>query len=143
MSHSMPKLWATEMVMSGREPFSAGADVSDAISIALSYGFSVLLAGPALDRRTVFQGAVGEIDHLQPLLRRFVAAIGIGMELFGKGLVALFDLQGGRIGGQGQLGQRLVPLALGAPRLGGAAAAEGVDIVGDEVRPDDPGIGVP
>jgi hypothetical protein len=51
------------------------------------------------------------------------------MELFGKGLVTFLDLQRGRIGGQGQLGQGLIPLALRAPCLP-PGGAEGVDITG-------------
>src|SRR5262245_19789234 len=135
MSQSIPKVWATEMVMSGNEvPFSADAGVWNAISCRFPFRWTAALS----DRGTVFQSAVGEIDRLQLLLGRLVPAIGVGMELLGQGLVAPLDLLRRRPGGQSELGQRLLDLALRAGRFRrGPPFGEGVDVFRDELMAED------
>src|SRR5579872_2022669 len=151
MAQSMPKVWATAIVMSGKEPLPAGAVVGDAISVAFVICRAVRSDAPRVrseagcirrgvlsDNGAAFQSAVGEVHGLEALLRRLVAAIGIGVELLGQRLVAAFDLFQCRARGQRQFGQRLLVLGLRpALGLGPPALAQDIDIVGDEFGAED------
>src|SRR5437660_2120047 len=112
MSQSIPKVWATEIVMSGTESLAAGERVWVGISrLSVRVG-----RGVVSDHGTAFQCAIGEIDAFQAFFRQFVPAIGIWMKQFRQGLVTPLDLLDRRSWGEVEFGKRQFRLALGRGR---------------------------
>ena len=94
MSQSMPKLWPTEMEISGVSGSFAVVRFSAIIDIQSFPLGGFGSASGALGG--LFQGRIGLVDELELLFRSLVAAIGVRVEALNQFFVARLDLSENR-----------------------------------------------